>query len=92
MCLCPRQIFRSRAVSNVVKIKIDKTKVKPVVECGSETWAIAEMDMKRLVAGKRNILRIHGPVVQKGIWRIRTNHELRKLYKDLRIVAYINKK
>jgi len=65
--------------------------VKPVVVYGSETWAMSEMDMKRQGTGKRNILRIHGPVVQKVIWRIRTNHELRKLYKDLHIVAYIKK-
>ena len=87
-----RQIFRSRAMSKVVKIKIYKTKVKPVAVYGSETWALTEMDMKRLGTGERNILRIHGPVVEKGIWRIRTNQELRKLYRDLCIVAYINKK
>ena len=82
----------STAVSKVVKIKIYKTKVKPVVMFQSETWAMAEMDMKRPGTGKGNKLRIHGPVVQKGIWRIRTNHELWKLYTDLYIVAYINKK
>jgi hypothetical protein len=59
---------------------------------GSETWAMTEMDMKRLGTGDRNILRIHGPVVEQGIWRIRTKQELRKLYKDLCIVADINKK
>jgi hypothetical protein len=48
---------------------------------------MTEMDMKRLGTGDRNILRIHGPVVQQGIWRARTNQELRKLYKDLCIVA-----
>jgi hypothetical protein len=46
-----RQIFRSRAMSKVVKIKIYKTKVKPVVVYGSETWATNEMDMKRLGTG-----------------------------------------
>ena len=37
-------------------------------------------------------LRINGPVVEQGIWRIRTHQELTKLYKDLSIVADINKK
>ena len=38
------------------------------------------------------ILRIHGPVVQQGIWRIRTDQESRELYKDLDIVADIKRK
>ena len=40
-----RQIFRSRAISKAVKIKIYKTMVKPD---GSETWAVTEMDIKIL--------------------------------------------
>ena len=31
-------------------------------------------------------------MVEQGIWRIRTNRELRELYKDLDIVADIKKK
>jgi len=31
--------------------------------------------------------RIHGTVVEQGIWRKRSNQELRELYKDLDIVA-----
>ena len=61
--------------------------------CGSETWAVAEMVMNRLSTGERKILRrIHGPVVEQGIWRIRNDQELRELYKDLDIVAGIKKK
>jgi hypothetical protein len=36
--------------------------------------------------------RIYGPVVEQGIWRIRSNQELRELYKDLVIVADIKEK
>jgi len=76
-----------------VKIKIHKTMTKPAVVCGSETWAVAEMDMKRLGTGEGKILtRIYGLLVQQGIWRIRTNEELWELYKDLDIVAYIKRK
>jgi len=40
--------------------------VKPLVVFGSETGAMAEMDM-----WERMILRkINGPVVEQGIWRI----------------------
>jgi len=44
----PRQIFRSRAMNKAVKIKINKTMVQPVVLCGSATWGMTEMDMKRM--------------------------------------------
>ena len=49
--------------------------------------------MKRLGTKERKILRrVYGPVVEQRIWRIRTNQELRELYKDLDIVADIKKK
>jgi len=45
--------------------------VKPVVVFGSETWAMAEMDMTRLGTWERIILRrIYGPVVEEGMWRM----------------------
>jgi hypothetical protein len=67
--------------------------VKPIVVYGSETWAVTEMDVKRLLARERKILRkIHGPVVQQGVSRIRTDHALRELCKYLIIVAGIKKK
>jgi len=66
--------------------------VKPVIVYGSETRAMTEMDMKRLSTWERNILRIHGPTVEQGIWRIRTDQELRKLYKDPCTLADIKNK
>jgi hypothetical protein len=46
-----------------------------------------------LGTGERKILsRIHGPVVEQGIWRIRTDRELRELYRDVDIVAILKKK
>ena len=53
---------------------------------------MTEMDMKRLGTWERKILRIYGPAEEQGIWRIRTNQELRELYKDLDRAAAINKK
>jgi hypothetical protein len=48
------------------------------------------MDMKRLGAGESKILRrVYGPAVEQGLWRVRTDQELRELYKDLDIVADI---
>jgi len=60
---------------------------------GSETWAVAEMDMNRMGTWDRKTLRrIHGPAVEQGIWRIRTDRELRELYTDIDIVVGIEKK
>jgi len=67
--------------------------VKPVVVFGSETQAMAEMDMTGLGAWERmKWRRIYGPVVEQGIWRIWTNEELRELYKDLDAAADIKMK
>jgi hypothetical protein len=78
-------------MSKAVKI-VCKAMLKPVVVYGSETWPMSDMDAKRLSTWKRKILRrIHGPVVEQVIWRIRTNWG-KGLYKDLDIVADIKKK
>ena len=54
---------------------------------------MTEMDMKRLSIWETKILgRMHGPVVEQGIWRIRTDREIRELHKDLHIVADSKKK
>jgi hypothetical protein len=54
---------------------------------------MAEMDRKRLNMLERKILRrIHRPVVEQGMWRIRTNQELQELYEDFDRVAVITKK
>jgi hypothetical protein len=74
-CYSLGQIFGSGAMSKAVKIKIYYIMVKPVVVCGSETWPMAEVDMKRLKTWDRKILRrIYRSVVEQGIWRTRTDH------------------
>jgi hypothetical protein len=66
--------------------------VKPGVY-GTEIWAMTDLDMKRLSRWERKMLtRIYGLVVEQGICVVRTNQELRELYKDLDIVADIKKK
>jgi hypothetical protein len=44
-------------MSKAVKIKIHKMMVKPFVVFENGTWAMAEMDMTRLGAWERKILR-----------------------------------
>jgi hypothetical protein len=79
-------------MSKAVKIKIYKMMGKPVVVYESQTRLKTEMDVKRLNTWDREILRrIYGPVVEKRMWRIRTNPELRELYKYLDTAAGIKK-
>ena len=53
---------------------------------------MTDMDIKRRGTWKRKILRLCGPAVEQGTCKIRSNQELRELYKDLNIVAGIKKK
>jgi hypothetical protein len=56
--------------------------VKAILVFGSKTWALTELDLKRLGTGERKILRrIHGLMIDQGIWRKSINQELRELYK-----------
>jgi hypothetical protein len=49
--------------------------------------------VKRLGTWERKILRrVYGPVVEQGMWKIRTNQELRELCKNLDIITDIEKK
>ena len=58
--------------------------MKPFVVYGSDMWAMTEMDMKRPSPWEKKILRrIHRPVVEQEMWRIRTNRKLRELCQDL---------
>ena len=53
--------------------------MSPAVVWWSEIWAMTEMDTKRLGKWEREILRrIHRPVVEQGMWSIRSYQELRK--------------
>ena len=59
---------------------------------GGETWPMTEMDMKKLNTRERKMLRkIYGMVEEQGMWGVRTNQELKALYKDLDRVADIKK-
>jgi hypothetical protein len=56
---------------------------KAVAVFGSETWAVTEMDMERLLTWNTKILRrIRETVAEQGIWRMRTNQEQTELNKE----------
>jgi hypothetical protein len=80
-------------MSKAVETEIYKMMVKPAVDIGSKMWAMTEMDMKGLSTWETKIFRrVYGPVVEQGIWRIKTDQELRELYNDLCIVADVKKR
>lgn len=84
------KIIRTRYISKKMKVRIYKTIIKPTVTFGSETWTLPERAITILNTWERKILRkIYGPIYDKGEWRIRTNSELQKLYKDSSIVTDI---
>ena len=84
------RIMKARYISKRVKIRIYKTIIKPIVVFGSETWTLPEKAIAALNIWERKVLRkIFGPVYDQGIWRVRTNLELKSLYKDMNIVTDI---
>jgi len=60
------------------------------VTYASETWALKENIIQKLLVFERKILReIFGPTKENQIWRIKTNEELDKLIKHKNIVNHI---
>jgi len=64
--------------------------MRPIVTYASETWALKETVIQKLIVFERRILRrIFGPTKEKQIWGVKTNEELDKLIKHKNIINYI---
>ena len=64
--------------------------VRPVVTCGSESWALTVEEERALAIFERKILRkIYGLVKENELWRIRRNDELEAIIKGQNIVRFI---
>jgi hypothetical protein len=73
-------MLKSKIISRRSKLQIYKTLIRPVVTYGAETWTLTTAEQNALRRFERRVLRkIYGPVVDKGVWRIRYNEELCKL-------------
>jgi len=60
------------------------------VTYGAETWMLTAVEENALRRFERKVLRkIYGPMVDKGVWRIRYNNELCKLMGGEDIVRLI---
>jgi hypothetical protein len=81
-------MFRARDINKAVEIKMYKTEVKPMF--GSETWAVTDE------YEKTGYLREEKKDTWTGnkAWNMekRTDQKLREIYKDLDIVADIERR
>jgi hypothetical protein len=90
MLLWNADLLRSKLLGKGTKCKIYKTLIKPVVLYGSESWTLTKLNEDKLKIFEREILRnIYGPSYVNGVWRIRYNDELYKLFKEPNIVESI---
>ena len=81
--------MKSRIISRNTETLLYKTLIRPVLTYGAETWVLSKQDEHRLSIFKRKMLRrIYGPVMDRGIWLIRTNQELYQLCGEDDIVKF----
>jgi hypothetical protein len=84
------QMLKSKITSRTSKLQIHKTLIRPVVTYGAETWTLTLAEENALRRFERKVLRrVYGPVVDKGVWRIRYNNELCELMGGEDIVRFI---
>jgi hypothetical protein len=72
--------------------KTHKTMLEPIVEMyGCQTWSVTD-GITYLNSWERNTLRkVCGPVTEWEVWKMRTNPELKELYKTSDLAANIRR-
>ena len=74
----------------LLKIRLNKALIKPIVTYGAETWTMTKKEEQALLIFERKIFRrICGPKYEDGEWKSRTNRELEELSKGENIVKWI---
>mgnify|MGYP000353709793 CR=1 FL=1 len=64
-----------------------------MVMFGGEIWTLSKGDKLKFKIWERKILRkIYGPKQEQGIWKIRTNREVKELYRDMDMVEDIKRR
>jgi len=83
-------MLKSKIMPRRSKLQIYKILMRLVVNFGAETWTLKVAEENALRRFERKVLReIHGPVVDKWVWRIRCNNELCKLMEGEDIDRFI---
>jgi len=73
-------MLKIKIISRRSKLQIQRTLIRPVMTYGAETWTLTAEEENALRRFERKVLKkIYGPVVDKGVWRIRYNNELCEL-------------
>ena len=84
--------YHSNLLSKILKFKIQRIIILPIILYGCETWSLTLREERRLrVFEKRVLRRIFGPRRDEvtGEWRKLHNEELNDLYSSLHIVWVI---
>jgi hypothetical protein len=86
-----QNLLPSRLLSKIIKIRIYKTIILPLVLYGCETWSLTLREEHRLRVFENRVLRIFGPKRDKvtGGWRKLHNEELHNLYSSPSIIRII---
>jgi hypothetical protein len=87
-----QSLLSSHLLSRIVKVKIYKTVILPVVLCGCETWSLMLREEHRLRVFENRVLRrIIGPKRDKvmGEWRKLHNEERHNLYSSPDIIRQV---
>jgi hypothetical protein len=83
-------VLKSRRISRKVKLNIYKTVIRPIVTYACETWVLTRKDELKILIWERKVLRrIFEPVCERGCYRIRTNEEVNRIYKEMDLVTII---
>jgi hypothetical protein len=88
-----QNLLSSRLLSKIVKVRIYKTIILPVVLYGCETWTLTVREEHKLCVFENKVLRrIFGPKRDgvKGGWRKLYNEDRRNLYSSTSIIRIIN--
>jgi hypothetical protein len=80
----------ARYLSKNMKIRTYKTVIRQIILYDSETWTITGKMASTLMSLESKIVRKnYGPKCEKGVWRMRSNLEIRNMCKSPDIVTEI---
>jgi hypothetical protein len=83
-------MLNSKSISRRSKLQIHKTPLRPIVTYGAETLTLTLTEENALRRFETKVLwKIYGPVMDKGVWRIRCNFELYRLMGGKDVVRFI---